>query len=221
MGISLSAERGEGMALPEISEVELRFVEEYCKDRNGTRAAFAAGLSSTYQSARQAAYKLLTNDDIKAWVRHLLRRQARAVKFSPSRVTRNWMLAATADLTYFEVTADGKLTTAPGVPREYLRAVRKIKQTRTERLGRDNELAVETRTEIELRDPFGPETKLMEHFGELPAESTQAGGMTIADAVRLRDDLARLARVGTNVPGAVPVVPEGGAAVGGVPQSGG
>lgn len=209
------------MPLPEISEAELRFVEEYCKDRNGTRAAFAAGLSSNYQAARQAAVKVLANADIKAWVRHLLGRQAKALKFKPSRVTRNWMLAATADLTYFEVTADGKLTTAPGVPREYLRAVRKIRQTRTESLGKDNSLTVEVKTDIELRDPFGPETKLMEHFGALPGETKPAGGMTIDDAVRLRDELARLARVGGDVPGAVPVVPEGGAAGGGVPVPGG
>jgi hypothetical protein len=172
------------MALPEISEAELRFVEEYCKDKNGTRAALAAGVSTTYQGARQAASKVL----------------------------RNWMLAATTDLTYFEVTADGRLTTAPGVPREYLRVVRKMKQTRTEFGGK-----VEVKTEIELRDPFGPETKLMEHYGELPPEPS-GGGMTIEDAVRLRDALARRARLGGDLPGGVPVVPEGGAADGGVPQ---
>jgi hypothetical protein len=200
------------MALPEISEAELRFVEEYCKDKNGTRAALAAGVSTTYQGARQAASKLLTKPDIKSWVRYLLGRQAKALKFRPSKVLRNWMLAATTDLTYFEVTADGRLTTAPGVPREYLRAVRKMKQTRTEFGGK-----VEVKTEIELRDPFGPETKLMEHYGELPPEPS-GGGMTIEDAVRLRDALARRARLGGDLPGGVPVVPEGGAADGGVPQ---
>lgn len=157
-------------SLPEISEQQMLFVQEYVKDRNGTRAALAAGLSDSYQAARKAACVLLTNGNIRAWVKSLLRRQAKALKFAPSKVTRNWMLAATADLTYFEVGPDGKLTTAPGVPREYLRAVRKVRQTRTERLGQDNTLVIEYRTDLELRDAFGPEQKLMEHFGAAPGE---------------------------------------------------
>lgn len=157
-------------ALPELSEQQLLFVQEYVKDRNGTRAALAVGLSPTYFGAAQTAKKLLKNGQIRAWVKHLLNRQAKALKFAPSKVTRNWMLAATADLTYFEVGPDGKLTTAPGVPREYLRAVRKVRQTRTERLGQDNTLVIEYRTDLELRDAFGPEQKLMEHFGAAPGE---------------------------------------------------
>jgi hypothetical protein len=173
------------VALPQLSELHFRFVEEYVHDKNGTRAALAVGLGGTYQSARQTASALLTNPDIKRWVKHLLNQQSKALKFKPSKVLQNWMLAATANLTYFEVNAAGKLDTVPGVPKRYLRAVRKWKYLRTEALNDANELVIETKAEIELRDPFGPEQKLMEHYGELVAEGH-------GDATAALDALARL-----------------------------
>lgn len=209
------------MPLPEISEQHLLFVQEFVKDRNKVRAGLAAKLSPTYQGASAAARALLQKPPIKRWVRHLLGQQAKALKFKPSKVLRNWMVAATADLTYFEVDGDGRLTTAPGVPREFLRAVRKVKQTRTETLtGRGDaaQLEVTIKTDIELRDPFGPECKLMEHFGELedkakPGVSLDVVGRVLAhfadELAAARDAAGRAAADG------------GGGAVGGEPGSAG
>ncbi len=168
------------MPLPELSEQELLFVEEYCKDRNATRAGLAAGISTSYQSAAELTRRLLKKVEIKTWIKHLLQQQAKALKFKPSKIIRNWMLAASSDLTYFEVNADGKLTTAPGVPREYLRTVRKMKQTRTEEL-RGETLTIEIKTDIELRDPFGPESKLMEHFKEISGDGNTTKHNDILD----------------------------------------
>lgn len=212
------------MPLPDISEQQMLFVQEYAKDRNGVRAALAAGFVTSYQAACEQARQLLRKPEIKQWVKSLLRRQAKALKFKPSKTLRNWMLASTADLTYFEVDKDGRLTTAPGVPREYLRAVRKLKQTRTEKLGKDNNLTVEVRTELELRDPFGPECKLMEHFGELKGEEAANGpgpldilGRLAALAVAQQSARERGGQPADGGAGGAAVAPEA-AAGGGVPE---
>lgn len=202
------------MPLPEISEQEMLFVQEFVKDRNKVRAGLAVGLSPTYQGASKAAQKLLQKSPIKAWIKHLLRQQAKALKFKPSKVLRNWMLASQADPTLYAVDGDGKLTTAPGVPREFLRCVRKVRQTRTEKLGADNKLTVEYKTDIELRDPFGPECKLMEHYGELAAETTPAGA-TVEQLVRALAELGQHRGAG---PEAAPVGAEPRPAESGVPE---
>jgi hypothetical protein len=209
------------MPPPEIAAEELRFVEEYVKDRNATRAALAAGLADSYFPAAVAASRLLRNEKVAAWVKHLFRLQARRLKTEVPDVVREWAVMGKSDVTDYVVDGEGRVTTAPGVPRIALRAVKKVKQLRTEKLHNDV-LTVETRTEIELHDKVTPLTKLYEHLhGVLPGEAAApAGGMTIDDAVRLRDELRRRERerLGGDVPGGVPVVPEGGAAGGGVPE---
>lgn len=212
------------MPLPEISAAELRFVEEYCKDRNGTRAALAAGLTADPARAADVAHDAARKPDIKVWIRHVFRLQARRLKTEVPDVVREWAVMGKSDITDYTVDDKGRVDVLPGVPRVALRAVKKVKTTRTMRLsgkGEDAALVEEVRVEIELHDKNTPLAKLYDHLhGALPGDAKPAGGMTIDDAVRLRDDLARLARVGSNVPGAVPVVPEGGAAVGGVPEPG-
>lgn len=212
------------MPPPEIAAEELRFVEEYVKDRNATRAALAAGLADSYFPAAMAATRLLKTEKVAAWVKHLFRLQARRLKTEVPDVVREWAVMGKSDLTDYAVDDKGRLTTAPGVPKVALRAVKKFRQVRTEKLHNET-LTVETRTEIELHDKPGALAKLYEHLhGVLPGETPPpAGGLTIDDAVRIRDELARRdrGRVGPDLPGGVPVVPEGGAAVGGVPQPGG
>lgn len=211
------------MALPEITADDLRFVEEYCKDRNAVRAGLAAGLSASYGAAAEKASQLLKKPEIAAWVKRVFRLQSRRLKTELPDIIREWAVMGTSDLTDYVVDDKGRLTTAPGVPRVALRAVKRVKQTRTLRLsGKGDELVEETRTEIELHDKAGPLAKLYDHLhGVLPGDQKPAGGMTIDDAVRLRDELARLARVGGDVPGAVPVVSEAGRPDGGVPVAGG
>jgi len=70
---------------------------------------------------------------------------------------------------------------------------------------------------------IGKDRGYQEKAADPPPPAPPTGGISIEDAVRLRDDLARRDRdrVGRDVSGAVPVVPEGGAAGGGVPVPGG
>jgi len=172
------------MSLPEISEKEMRFVEEYCSDRNVVRSAMAAGYSITYQGAADAGRKLLKKSEIKSWVKYVLRRSANMLKFRSTDVIKSWQRARLSHLNLFvlnEVT--GRVETAPGVPLEYIQTVRKAEFTTREiPRGEDLEPLIERKVKIELRDPFGPECKLMEHFGELVKDDIngESGGNAVA-----------------------------------------
>lgn len=216
----------EAAALGALTPQHQRFVEEYAKDRNGVRAALAAGLSPDYFPAATAARKLLKNAQIRSAIRFVLRTQARRLRTAVPDVVREWAILGKSDLDDYAVSADGSVTTKPGVPRSALRAVKKVKQTRTERLtgrGDNQELTVEVRTEIELHAKEGPLAKLFEHLhGVLPGEATkQGGGIPIEHAIEFAEFLAaKRVREGLRgvVPGGVPVVPEAGSAEPGVPE---
>jgi phage terminase small subunit len=209
-------------SVPDLTPQEQTFVEEYCKDKNQVRAALAAGLSPTYFGASQAARTLLKNPQIRDAVHAIFRTQARRLKTEVPDVLREWAILGTSDLTDYVVDDKGRVTTAPGVPRSALRAVKKVKQTRTEKLtgrGEAQELTVEVRTEIELHAKDGPLTKLYEHLhGALPGEQAKGGGgIPIEHAVEFAEFLAAR-RLSGVVPSGVPVVPEDGAAEPGVPE---
>lgn len=179
------------MSLPIISKKELRFVEEYCHHKIIVRAALAAKLSDEYHPALEQGRQLLKNPDIQKWIRYVQRRTSRVLKFKPADVVKGWQMARTADVTMYSLDENGTLDTVSGIPREYLRCVRKVKYTVREiPRGKDMEPLIERKAEIELRDPFGPECKLMEHFDglseqgkeeiraviELPTRSIPEGG---------------------------------------------
>jgi phage terminase small subunit len=175
-------------SVPQLTPQEQTFVEEYCKDRNVVRAALAAGLSDNYFAASTAGHRLLKTVQIRAAVKAVLRVQARRLKAEVPDVVREWAILAKSDLDDYEVDAGGRLRPRPGVPRSALRAVKKFKQTRTERLrgsGDAQELTVEIRTEIELHGKEGPLAKLYEHLhGVLPGEQ-KATELTVESAAAL------------------------------------
>lgn len=212
--------------LPEISAEHMRFVEEYTKDRNGTRAAFAADLSATYFGAAQAARTLLKNPQIRAAVKHVFGVQARRLRTELPDIIREWAILGRSDLDDYALDAEGRVTTVPGVPRAALRAVRKVKLTRTETLrgtGEGSRIVVETRADIELHDKAGPLKALYEHFhGALPGEqgATESDALgRLAALVNARRPVPDRAGGGGGGPGAGAAVdPAAGAAEPGVPQ---
>jgi phage terminase small subunit len=197
------------MALPEIAANLQAFVEEYCKDRNGVRAALAAGLAATYGAAGEQASQLLKKPEIIAWVRHVFLIQARRLKTEVPDIVREWAIMGKSDITDYVVDDKGRLSTAPGVPRSALRAVKKVKQTRTVRVaGKGDELVEETRTEIELHDKVTPLTSIYNHLhGALPGEDKASA------TVELLARLAALAGARQLEPGGAGAG-AGGAAVG-------
>lgn len=173
---------------PELTPQEQTFVEEYCKDRNAVRAALAAGLSDTYFAASVAASRLLKTVQIRAAVKYILRVQAKRLNMTVPDCVREWAILGKSDLDDYDVDADGRVVTRPGVPKSAMRAVKKVKRTRTERLtgrGDNQELTVEIRTEIELHGKEGPLAKLYEHLhGALPGEA-KAEGVSVEMLTRI------------------------------------
>lgn len=215
------------MPLPEISAEHLRFVEEYIKDRNIVRAALAAELSSTYQAAAEHGRQLLKKPEIRAWVRYVFNAQARRLKTAVPDVVREWAILGKSDLDDYVVGPDGRLTTAPGVPRSAMRAVKKFKQTRTERLSGDS-LTVETRTELELHDKGGPLRALYDHLhGPLPGESADGRipaadilGQVAAEVLAAQSESGAAGGTAGQAEGGAAVDPEAGSAGAGLPQPG-
>lgn len=210
---------------PELSAQEQVFVEEYAKDRNGVRSALAAGFGKSYTAASEQARQLLQKPVIRYWLRRVWGVQSRRLKTAPSDVVREWAIIGKSDLTDYVVDAEGRVSVAPGVPRSALRAVKKVKQLRTERLtgppGRQ-ELVVELRTEIELHGKDNALASLYDHFGALPGGKPEGGGESLGIDVLGRLGALRAARrpePGGAGPalGPAPVEPEPGAAGGSVP----
>ncbi|AMV25495.1 Terminase small subunit [Gemmata sp. SH-PL17] len=194
--------------VPALTPQQQRFIEEYAKDKNQVRAALAAGLSDSYFAAAQAARALLKNPQIRNAVKHVFRVQAKRLKMEIPDVIREWAILGKSDLDDYELTDKGRITTRPGVPRSALRAVKKVKITRTEKLtgrGDSQELTVEYRAEIELHAKEGPLAKLHEHLhGVLPGE-TKGSGVSVELATRILASIGtRGADVGGSGGGAVP-----------------
>lgn len=77
------------------SQRAYRFVEEYAKDRNGTRAAQRAGYSPA--TANEQAARLLADPRVATLVEAECAKISRLVEFDAAEVLRQWVLIATAD----------------------------------------------------------------------------------------------------------------------------
>ncbi len=210
-------------SVPSLTPQQQQFVLEYCKDKNQVRAALAAGLSDDYFAASTAAKRLLKTVEIRTAIKAVFRVQAKRLKTEVPDIVREWAILGKSDLDDYEVDADGRLRTRPGVPRSALRAVKRVKQTRTERLtGRgDNQvLTVEIKTEIELHGKEGPLKDLYAHLhGVLPGEKKEQAAVEAVTALLATLGARQPQPVGTGAtPASNPVVPESGAAEPGVPQ---
>lgn len=74
-----------------------RFVEEYCKDRNGTQAAIRAGYSSNVDTAGVTAARLLADARVKALIDEQMARVAEEARIESADILREWLDIATAD----------------------------------------------------------------------------------------------------------------------------
>jgi phage terminase small subunit len=74
-----------------------RFVEEYAKDRNGTRAAMRAGYTQNENSAGVTAAVLLSDPRIQALIAEQIEKVSREAVVSAADVLREWHDIATAD----------------------------------------------------------------------------------------------------------------------------
>jgi phage terminase small subunit len=93
--------------LPYLPPKRRRFADEYLTDYNATQAAIRSGFSE--RSAKSQGHRLLTNDDVKAYIFAVQAGRAKQLGFSADRVTRELLFIAFADVSeLFEVGEDGR-----------------------------------------------------------------------------------------------------------------
>jgi len=74
-----------------------RFVEEYCKDRNGTQAAIRAGYSSNEETASVTAARLLGDARVQVLIDEQIAKVSQECLYEAADVLRDWIDVATAD----------------------------------------------------------------------------------------------------------------------------
>jgi len=105
--LATSARKARAIAEVPLTEQEARFVAEYLKDRNGTRAARVAGFSRPDLS--QYAYELLRRTEIRMAIAKTAMDIARKVKVSESRIIEETAAIAFSPIVPGLITADHKL----------------------------------------------------------------------------------------------------------------
>lgn len=74
-----------------------RFVEEYCKDRNGTQAAIRAGYTSNVEAAGVTAARLLSDVRVQGLIEEQMQRVAQEATVEAAEILREYLALATAD----------------------------------------------------------------------------------------------------------------------------
>lgn len=148
-----------------------KFVVAYCQHLIGTKAAIEAGYSKT--RAKQAAYELLANKDVKAAIDAILTEHAMSTAEAIRRLTD----MGRGDLSPF-MTKEGdhyKLDISSRKARKAIGLIKKAEQKRFIIRDRDgNELGTEQTLKIELHDAKDAIVKLLEVQGKIkpPGDTT-------------------------------------------------
>lgn len=138
------AGRGKGAVL---NDKQQRFVEEYPKDLNATRAAKRAGYSE--RTAHVQGAHLLKNPRIRAAVDAALEARSKRTGITADRVLRELELLAFSDVSHFSADEDGRIVLAEGAPEGAQRALASVKRKTTSYGSEDNE-RTEHQTEFRL-----------------------------------------------------------------------
>lgn len=116
-----------------------RFVEEYCIDLNGTKAAIRAGYS--VKSAAEQASELLRNPKVADEITATQEWHATKSGITKNRVLRELAGMAFSDVRNYRLSDAGYLELAPGAPQNAMAAVSGIK--RITRVSKDGERTFE------------------------------------------------------------------------------
>lgn len=131
-----------------MTDRQRRFIEEYCIDFNGTRAALKAGYSE--KTARSLACQLLTNVNIKGAINTRLDEMSMTAEEATKRLT-DWGRGTPKPFLYDLGDGEFSIDLATNEAQKNLHLIKKLKQTRR-RWEENDEPIEEIRTEIELHD---------------------------------------------------------------------
>lgn len=104
-----------------------RFAELYVETLNAAEAAKGAGYCEKF--AKQVAYKLLRQDDVKAYVSLLEQQREEGTRLRRARVLEELAAVALSNVNDFIVDDAGNLALAPGAHPDAMKAVASVKRT--------------------------------------------------------------------------------------------
>lgn len=160
--------------LEKLPPMRARFVEEYVKDLNGTKAAIRAGYSPP--TAQEQSSFLLSNVIVQAHVERALEIRRMRVGVTADEVLEELHILATACVEHFVVSDEGQLSPAPDAPEGVMRAVQSI--DRKSRVFKDKE---GNTTHVEYEVKF----KLWDKPGQLKLLGRHAGVKAMFDRVEV------------------------------------
>lgn len=133
-----------------MTTLQERFVEEYLVDYNGAAACRRAGYS--VETARQEAYKLLQNKEVKAAIKERLDLLSMSGEEAIQRLT-DWGRGNFKPFIQQDAIHGMTLDLSGPEAMEHIGLIRKIKQTKRVLLGKEDDPSyAEYTTEIELHD---------------------------------------------------------------------
>lgn len=159
-----------------------RFVAEYLKELNATKAAIAAGYSK--KTAKQQGCRLLTVVYVATAIREAMAARAERTGITQDRVLYELEQLAFSNVKHYTVDAKDELQLAEGAPKDAMRAVASFRRKPGE---------FGTEIEIKLWDKPGTLKLAGRHVGLFPdrIELTGKDGgplMTAAAAAKMSDD---------------------------------
>jgi phage terminase small subunit len=151
-----------------LNDRQRRFAEEYCVDFNGTQAAIRAGYSA--DTARQQAWRMLTNVNISAAIEHLKKQLTMSSEEAAIRLTR----MGRGSIEPF-LSEEGDLNLTSEAAQANLHLVKKAKTTkRVERID-GVPVADIISTEIELHDAKDAIDKILQYHGKYVKKHEYSG----------------------------------------------
>jgi phage terminase small subunit len=145
-----------------------RFAEEYVIDLNATDAYRRAGYTcKTDTVARVESCRLLAKPSVARAIQSVMSQRSHRTQLSADDVLRELAVVGRSSVSDFVVDASGRLTTAPGVPPEAIRAVSGVKR-RVRTVGRATVVEVEFR----LWDKPAALSMMARHLGMLPRDGS-------------------------------------------------
>jgi phage terminase small subunit len=160
-----------------LSPKQERFVREYLKDLNATKAAERAGYSK--RTARAQGSLMLTNVDIATAIQQGKAKRAKRVEIEADDVLRELGCIAFGNVTdLVEVSDTGDVRVRPlhTLRPRVQRSVESITQTRSERLSPDGGDPLETvQTKVKMHSKIAALRMLMDHLGMDAPKKTEQG----------------------------------------------
>jgi phage terminase small subunit len=174
----------EAEELPELTDLQQLFVEQYLIDLNGRRAAMRCG--SDFRSAAATASNWLKRDDVRAHVEYGKWEIRKRLHLEQDRVVKELMRLGLSNVADYQITDQGYVELAPGAPQDAMAAVAKIK--RVVKYDEDGNKTITT--DLALWDKPGSLKQLADYMGMNVKRVGNADGSNFT-VDQLRSEMAK------------------------------